>query len=352
METIEIKLLSKEPHVSQILTGYQMWTKMTKCTRGRGYSLLIEDCTQKEDIPFPSVFVLVNYRGKKLVYDMLDGYQHEDSIRYYLEHCDFYFKRSFSAEKNLQLGLLHTDKMYPLGFNYHVSCGQHPIDRPAWKEGVKQILGLEHNNFCSTAFNSRCFETKPEYKKEQFTVMFSTRLWEESPQLSKALNEERRYINQMRIDIIRQLRKRPDIRFVGGLSGSALAQKRAPELVLPGNLVERKTYLRQMKQSDICIGSMGLFESIGWKTGEYVAAGKAIVNERFHYEVPGDFKAGKHYLPYESTRECLDAVDALLADPQRIYQMKLDNHAYYNHYLRPDVLIRNTIDTVDGKTQI
>lgn len=51
-----------------------------------------------------------------------------------------------------------------------------------------------------------------------------------------------------------------------------------------------------MRRSDICIGSTGLWDSIGWKTGEYVAAARAVVNERFVYEVPGGFREGVNYL--------------------------------------------------------
>jgi len=62
------------------------------------------------------------------------------------------------------------------------------------------------------------------------------------------------------------------------------------------NLSNRRNYLEVMKQSDICISSMGLHQSIGWKTGEYIAASKAIINESFHYKVVGDFQIGKNYL--------------------------------------------------------
>lgn len=341
MEKIVVNILSKEPHVSQILTGFMLWKKRLGMS-GDGVQLLFKDCTAQAELPFHSVMLLAEYHGKKIVYDMLDGYQHPDAIQYHLKHCDFYFKRSFSHEKNLNLNLDGLEKMYPLGFNYHVSCNNHPIDKPAWKETVKKWIGLEYNNYCSTAFNSALFEDKPRYKTGGFTVMFATRLWDE-------WNEECRYINQMRIDVLRQLRDIPDIQFVGGLTDNALSREKAPDLILPGEMGVRRNYLRQMKAADICIGSMGLFESIGWKTGEYVAGAKAIVNERFHYAVPGDFREHVNYIPFETAEECLVGVERLLKDPDRVYQMKMANYQYYLDHLRPDVLVRNTLDIVDGK---
>jgi hypothetical protein len=324
-----------------------LWEKSRKCTRG--VRLTVEDCSADPSIPFPSVFVLVEYHGKTLVYDMLDGYQHQESIQYYLQKCDFYFKRSYSKRKNEELGLMDTHKMYPLGFNYHVSCHNHPTDKPAWKEFLKKLMGLEYNNYCSTAFSRKAFEAVPQYKGKKLTVMFSSRLWGESSGIDEEWNKERRYINHMRIDILRQLKSRNDIRFVGGLTDSELSREMAPDLIIPAELTRRSTYLKQMKKADICIGSMGLFESIGWKTGEYVAAGKAIINERFHYEVPGNFEEGKHYLGFDTAQECIRAVETLLEDPQRVYQMKKTNEKYYKNYLRPDMLIQNTLDIADGK---
>ncbi len=101
-----------------------------------------------------------------------------------------------------------------------------------------------------------------------------------------------------------------------------------------------------LHQCDICIGTMGLHESIGWKTGEYVAAAKAIVNERFHYQVTGDFAEGVNYLPFETAQECIAAVQQLVEDPRKLYEMKRANEAYYRRWLKPEVLVKNTLDLV------
>ena len=94
---------------------------------------------------------------------------------------------------------------------------------------------------------------------------------------------------------------------------------------------------------------MGLFESIGGKTGEYVAAAKAIVNERLHYTVTGDFAEGIHYLSFETVEQCLDAVQKLVEDSQLRLAMKQANAEYYRNYLRPDMLVKNTLELIDSR---
>lgn len=61
-----------------------------------------------------------------------------------------------------------------------------------------------------------------------------------------------------------------------------------------------------MYSSDICIGSMGLDESIGWKTAEYVAAGKAIIHEKMSYQIPYGFNKDTNYLEFSSADECIE----------------------------------------------
>jgi hypothetical protein len=48
---------------------------------------------------------------------------------------------------------------------------------------------------------------------------------------------------------------------------------------------------------------MGLYESNGWKLGEYVAGSKAIVSEHLHYDAPGNFSPEQNYLEFNSADE-------------------------------------------------
>ena len=339
MEAIDIKLYSKEPHISQILTGFCMLKKAGRVQYG------IQE--NSESVNIKGAFVEAIYKGKRIVYDVSDGYQDTDAILGLLEQCDFYFKRSFSREKNEALGETALSKMYPLGLNYHVSCSGHPLDKPYWKERTKQILRVEHNMYSNTYFSVRRFEEKPKYKKRGFRVLFATRLWEPDRNLSEQLNEERQYINKTRIAIIRSLKKMHGVEFIGGISDNSFSRKVASDLIMPEKMTNRKGYVKLLHTADIGIGTMGLHESIGWKTGEYVAAAKAIVNEIFHYQIPGNFSKDKNYFEFSDAEGCIEGVRQLVTDPDRLYEMKLANRAYYNKYLRPDCMIGNTLKIVD-----
>lgn len=338
MKTIKLIIGSKIPHVSQIVTGFLM-------LKQQGYEVRILDQSREETLLGGMPVIQAEYLGQRLVYDMGDGYNVPEDVLTGLENCDFYFKRSFSDKKNRELIGRHLDKMYPLGFNYHVTYRGNPANEPLWKTLAKPLLGKTPDCY----FVPKVFEGKPEKKEGQkVKILFLARLWDDhEPGFSAEENAERTYINNMRIEIIRSLREQYGGMFVGGLNDNELSRAWAPDLIVPSQYTERRKYLKLLHESDICIGSMGLFESIGWKTGEYVAAAKAIVNEEMHFTVTGDFAEGKNYLAFRNAEECLAAVQSLVEDPERMYAMKLANARYYQEYLRPDMLVKHTLEVVD-----
>lgn len=335
MEKIKLIIGSKVPHISQIITGFLML----------GHEIEFEYVPNDGSTLATMPALRAEYRGQKLIYDVGDGYNVPEAVLAGAEVSDFYFKRSFSDKRNREIAPQYLDKMYPLGFNYHVTCKGNPVGEPLWKTLAKPFLGKTPDCW----FTPAVFEGKAEKNTgKPIKILFLTRLWDDhEPGFSDEENAERTYINNMRIEIIRALRETYGDAFVGGLNDNELSRAWAPDLIMPAKYTERRKYLKLLHSSDICIGSMGLFESIGWKTGEYVAAAKAIVNEEMHFTVTGDFEEGKNYLAFRTTEECLEAVRSLVEDPRKLYEMKRANEQYYQEYLRPDVLVKRTLEIVD-----
>ena len=273
----------------------------------------------------------------------MDGYIGPSMIRDLLENCDFYFKRSFSESQNEQFGELK-NKMLPLGFNYHLTYRGNPLNDGFVKRFIKLFLKRESFD----PFTKKKFECEPKYKDKDIKILFLTRLWDPKECVHENYIEDRKKINEERIALIRALREKYKDSIVTGLNDSPLSRELAPELIVSNKYTKRKNYLKLMKESDICIASTGLHGSIGWKTAEYVAAGKAIVSEPLNYTVTGDFIPGENYLEYSGIQECLDAVDSLASSPDRLYGMKLKNHEYYKRYLSPRELVKRSLETVDS----
>lgn len=329
MKVVEISLLSTWSHCSQILTGFLMLSD-----RG-GYKIDIKNVDIQRYNPQNMAIVLAEYHGKRIIYDMMDGYQNPEGMKKLLIDCDYYFKRSYSTQKNQAFGFDdYVEKMYPLGLNYMVSYKGNPYS----KESLKGMLYVLRGDKPSSYFTSDKFYCPVIYKEKSANIIFFTRLWDGEDD-----------INNTRIKIIRHLKKKLGDRFIGGIRDSELARKFSPDLIVSKRQTERGRYLRMVQDSDICIGSTGLHDSIGWKTAEYVVMGKAIVCEELKYEVPGGFSPEKNYIPFSDAEGCVNAVERLVNDPEYMYQMKLNNVMYYYQYLMPDRMIKRTLDIVDNK---
>lgn len=340
-QILKIMLISKRPHTSMIITG------LIKFADTHNIKWKIIDYTKNSDFSFHTVpLVMVDYCNQKIMFDVEDGYWNQKGMIGILEKVDFYFKRSYSEDKNSYFPKHLRDKIHPLGFNYYVTCKECPIAlRPHnYKYYIKRLLGEKSDKYYTTTF----FEGSANYKKENITIAFFTRLWEpnltedeNSDKTCEYLNTEREEINQMRIQLIKSLKQKYGNRFIGGVSDTTYARKICPDLIMSNQYTRKDTYLKMIKNIDICIASTGLHQSIGWKTGEYVAAARAIISEKFYYSVPGEFTVGKNYFEFSTVDECLEGVEKLIKNQDLLYKMKQANEEYYKKYLEPKQMISN-----------
>jgi len=356
---LKVVLLGKGPHCSQPLCGL----KTLRDAFPEKYALTIEDRSGDPTYnPFQNLrpqhmeHLLVEYRGKRIIFDMNDGYDHcIEPIRYFLKNSDFYFKRSFSPEKNRELlsefcsSQPGSDsviaKMKPLGLYYFVTYPNSPINRSLLVQAVRYFQRIRKGD---AYFTPSVFENKRKLEiVESPKILFFTRLWNPSDYSSASWKTQSVQVNAVRCDLVRALKEKYGARFVGGIQKSEHAMEIARDLVVSSKETERSRYLNAIKRCDICISSIGLHKSIPGKVGEYVAASTAVVSEKLFYEVPGDFAEGKNYLSFDGVEDCLSKIDYLVARPQKVYEMKLANKTYYENYLKPSVLIENVLKVVD-----
>lgn len=332
MKNVVINLVSSWNHCCQILTGFLSLEEQGLINVSIKKNKFIEEQTGN------LAAVIVDYDGKRVVYDVMDGYQNIQGMKYLLSNSDFYFKRSYSSRLNNKFfGNNYANKIYRLGMNYLVSCAYNPYNNMSFRSVLFALRGDKPNSY----FIKDRFESTPVKKNGNFKILFLTRLWDHSIDNAKTLNEQR-------INIIRMLKREYGDSFIGGIRSSELAKELASDLLVSKQFTERSNYLKLLREADVCIGTLGLHQSTGWKTAEYVAASKAVVNEELFYEVPGVFSNGINYLSFSNEQQCCNNVERLLSDPDFLFNMKVENNKYYNNWLRPDVLVQNTLMTIDG----
>ena len=340
MLDVTLYCTGKSPHLSMPVTGLLMLQEQGKIR-------ISWEVDPENRRGYPYVQLLGVYaEGKCIMFDMADGYGEVEirCQRQIVENSDFTFRRSFSPVRTAELPEELQVRMRPFGFHYHVSYPNNFIDKvSSVKEWPDTLFQLVFNGAQRSYFTPDKFEMKARLTDKP-RVLFYTRLWD--PDEIPALYDSLTILNQNRIRLVSELKKIYGPRFVGGIQFSPLAMKSCRELVASISATKRKNYLQTMKNADICIGTTGLHDSIGWKTAEYIAASKAVINEKFNFEVTGGFSEGDNYLPFTDIEDCLSHVEKLMANPEQVYAMGLANQEYYQSYGRPDKVMENALRQV------
>lgn len=353
-------------HLSQIIAGYQLLKEsgLLKFTLEFNPNYISKKYIH-------NAIIEVNFNdGVKICYDLSDGYQSFLDMNKFdtiLNDLDFYFKRSSNPEINKTL--INKNKIKQLGFNYPVSCLNNPFDKFYYKssnalENLKKYINyLRYEKQQKKLIYFEKFENKPNEISENYKILYSVRLWDHEqitlehiqkgfPNLSisktKELQEkwqtDWKNISLERIEQIRALKDNFSDKFIGGVSRSNYSEKIASDIIAPYSLVNKNNYLNLIKSDFVCIANRGVYNSIGWKFGEYVAASRAIITEPLLYDVSGNFSENNNYLTFNSTQNLLKNVDLLINNPQKIHAIEKNNFDYYNKYLKPDQLVLRSLE--------
>lgn len=335
MLPVELRIFTKSQHTIQVLTGFQMLQK-------QGVISLTVKKEQRNDIPHPH-FIEAVVDGTLIAFDTADGYENSEKLEQYLSNEDvkLYFKRSFSKEINQKLPLACAQKLRPLGLYYYTTYDGSVLGRGG-ETGLRRVLKLlagKDMPMTVREFENRRWNTCHETPR----ILFVARLWDPGTAKTEEDRGERATINSLRVGVVRHLREKYPGQFFGGIQENDFAKSICPELMLPSNITKRRNYIRRMKNSDICITSMGLHASTGNRFAEFIAASRAVVCERMVYEAPGNLAEGINYLSFSSVEECVQSVEYLMQHRDKIVQMQQANHTYYLNFLRPDQMILNAL---------
>ena len=262
---------------------------------------------------------------------------------------DFYFKRSLMD--------YCFDNVFPL--NFQVNLSYKPLkllskikikDLISYKNRIEIIRCLDifdlFTNLSHNAMDIRLVNTN--IHDNQGNIIFNTRLWNPSNTLDD-LEKERRFLqNKFRIESIRLIKKNFNNVSVG-LFPDKLSLKEAPDLVMNLNEISKLSYFRKLNKADIGVADDGLKDTPGWKIGEYLMFGKAVVTTPVNTKIES-FEENVNYKKLASRNafeELPEKIETLLKDKSYL-EMRHTNLDWSNTYLHPS----NYINRVLSKAKI
>lgn len=105
--------------------------------------------------------------------------------------------------------------------------------------------------------------------------------------------------------------------------------------------------MQNTKKSAFVFNTPAAWACHGWKLGEYLAMGKAIISTPFENEMPEKMIHGENIYFVESESEMEAAVNLLLSDNVLRKKLEMGAKEYYDKWLKPDVVINRIIQKID-----
>jgi hypothetical protein len=152
-------------------------------------------------------------------------------------------------------------------------------------------------------------------------------------------------VNRIRSIFIDTCKKLDFLNFEGGLyfAGGRQLPTKFKHLVFE-KYMDNTTYMEKVKSSFVVFNTPAWLNCHGWKLGEYLALGKAIISTKFYNDLPVPLIHGENIHFVEDTPEDIRSAIELLAR-DRQYRIKLEQGAlqYWNNYATPKKIIERMI---------
>lgn len=156
-------------------------------------------------------------------------------------------------------------------------------------------------------------------------------------------------VNRYRANFMNVCRSMPDLQFEGGFVYSDIQNKNPgfQQLVINAEWIPKRTYIDKLKASVLVFNTPAWAQCHGWKLGEYLALGKAIISTPLSNELPAPLEHGKHlHIVSGEEADIREAITRLLNNPD--YRATLERNArdYYLTYGSPIASIRRLVEQV------
>jgi hypothetical protein len=111
------------------------------------------------------------------------------------------------------------------------------------------------------------------------------------------------------------------------------------DVTLAEDRIDLTTYLERTRRSAVVFNSPAIHECLGWKLGEYLALGKAVVSLPLHRALPAPLVHGQHvHYVDDDVAAIRDAVRRIIDDHDYRRHLELGARAWYEANMTPAVV--------------
>ena len=120
------------------------------------------------------------------------------------------------------------------------------------------------------------------------------------------------------------------------------------DLKVSDDRVNLPTYLGHVQRSAVVFNNPAVHGCLGWKLGEFLALGKAIVSLRFPNALPAPLEHGRHvHFVADDVTEMRDAVRLITTDAEYRRHLEQGARSWFDDHMTPARVGRRILDAVD-----
>jgi len=145
--------------------------------------------------------------------------------------------------------------------------------------------------------------------------------------------------NKIRADFMDTCISLSGITFEGGFIQSQLGNENFKHLHLK-KMLSQSEYIDKLQRSLFAFNTPAVWNCHGWKLGEFLCMGKAIISTPLSNDLPAPLIHGESIHIVNNQQDLIDAIQLLNENDS--YRMKLEKNAreYYDTYVSPEASIR------------
>lgn len=211
--------------------------------------------------------------------------------------------------------------------------------------GIKDLLRMKFrpiNGLYAQFYNTYAMLLRPtiqeyEQKSESMAgyVFHASTLW--------SVDNCMQFTNPYRATFIRTCKSLPEIRFEGGLIKTHGDIPQEYEDVASNKRYKFHEYFQNTMRSMFVFNTPAVHQCHGWKLGEYLAMGKAIISTPISNRLPFPFEDGKNLLVVHNQEELVEAIHRLSTDNELRRSLEESSRNIYTNYCSPIAVMRSVL---------
>jgi glycosyltransferase involved in cell wall biosynthesis len=275
---------------------------------------------------FLALIIDDNQRKTNIIIDYADGAFLDKTA---LDWSDFYLK--INIDENI---FYNTDKLVSIGPSFGIKfMPLHTTLVLSLINFIKSYKRLAGLNQVKRFFSNY----KAQLKRPKITDYISKTKTTNYVFFTGSLWKKEKKTNMFRANFIKSCIANKKIRFEGGFAPRINNDIKGFEQITLPKRISMKEYMTKIHLSMVAFNTPAVLDCHGWKLGEFLCLGKAIISTPLTRRLPENLIDGKHYLITDGTENDINSkINELSEDLELLNKLQENSKKYFYENLSPE----------------